>query len=270
MRPGAKSSALLYVSDTETGDVYVFSYPKGKAMGSITGLIDPAGECVDAKGNVFVTNTGGSNVVEYAHGGTTPIATLKDDGYFPVGCSVDPKTGNLAVTNFSTSASGPGNLVIYKKAKGKPKSYSNPAAPGFLLCGYDDAGNLFADAQTTASTPTLVELQPGKNAFVVVPLNATITSPGAVQWDGKYLAIGDQSDNVVSRFAIASGKGTLQGTTVLKNAIEVFQFWIEGANIIGPDSGNADVGIWKYPAGGKMQQSLRGVYVPLGAVVSNP
>ncbi len=85
MRDGIKSGSLLYVSDTESGDVYVFNYPKGTPAGTITGLTDPGGECVDAKGNVFVTNTGGSNVLEYAHGGTAPIATLKDPGFFPIG-----------------------------------------------------------------------------------------------------------------------------------------------------------------------------------------
>jgi DNA-binding beta-propeller fold protein YncE len=270
MRDGAKGTSLLYVSDTETGDVYVFDYPKGKVAGAITGLEDPAGECVDANGNVFVTNTGGSNVLEYAHGGTSPIATLKDNGYFPVGCSVDPKTGNLAVTNFSSSSSGAGNIVVYKHAKGRPaKTYSDPNTPELLLCGYDDKGNLFADGLTSASGFSLLELPSGKSALLPITLDKNIASAGAVQRDGKYLAIGDQSTNVVDRFAIDSGKGTFKSTTTLKNAIAVFQFWIEGKNIVGPDSGNAVVDIWKYPAGGRATKSIRGVYVPLGAVVSN-
>src|SRR5579863_1388101 len=101
----ARASALLYVSDTVTGDVYVFSYPKGKLVQTLTGFADPAGECVDATGNVFVANTGSSNVLEYAHGGSSPIATLDDSGYFRVGCAVDPVTGNLAVSNFPESSS---------------------------------------------------------------------------------------------------------------------------------------------------------------------
>jgi hypothetical protein len=270
MRDGAKDGALLYVSDTETGDVYVFDYPKGTPAGTITGLADPAGECVDASGDVFVTNTGGSNVLEYAHGGTTPVATLKDDGYFPVGCSVDPKTGNLAVTNFSSTSSLAGNLVVYKHAKGKPTAYSDPNMPAFLLCGYDDRGNLFADGSSSGSAFSLVELPVGKNKLVPIALDKTIGNGGAVQWDGKYLAIGDQSDNVVDRFQITSGKGTSHGSTTLKNAVAIFQFWIQDKRIVGPDSSAAAVDIWNYPGGGHPLKTVRGVYVPLGTAVSNP
>jgi DNA-binding beta-propeller fold protein YncE len=271
MRNRAKSGALLYVSDTESGDIYVFNYPKGTLAGTLTGLTDPGGECVDAKGNVFVTNTGGSNVIEYAHAGTAPIGTLKDPGYFPIGCAVDPTTGNLAVTNFSSISSMAGNIVIYKHAKGKPTGgYSDANTPQFLLCGYDDKGNLFADGLTSASGFSLDELPAGKKALAPVSLDAGIGNPGAVQWDGKYLAVGDQADNVVDRFAIASGKGSFQKATALKNAVAIFQFWIQGGSIIGPDSGTASVEIWKYPAGGKPTKTVRGVYVPLGTVVSNP
>ncbi len=271
MRDGAKSGSLLYVSDTESGDVYVFKYPKGTPAGTLTGLIDPGGECVDAKGNVFVANTGGSNVIEYAHGETAPVATLKDPGYFPIGCAVDPKTGNLAVTNFSSSSSGSGNIVIYKHAKGKPgKPLTDANTPQFLLCGYDPSGNLYADGLTGASGFSLDELPAGKNALVPIALDKGIGNPGAVQWDGKYLAVGDQADNAVDRFAVASGKGTFKSATALKNAVAIFQFWIQDGRIIGPDSGNASVEIWKYPAGGKPITTVRGVYVPPGTVVSNP
>ncbi|HTA53388.1 MAG TPA: hypothetical protein VK755_01500, partial [Candidatus Acidoferrales bacterium] len=145
-RGDAASQALLYVSDTITGDVYVFSYPKAKLMQTLTGFTDPAGECVDKNGDVFVANTGQKNIIEYAHGGSSPKATLKDPGYFPVGCAVDPKTGNLAVTNVSPSSNAAGNVVVYLRAKGQPTgNYKNAAMPDPLLCGYDNAGNLFVD-----------------------------------------------------------------------------------------------------------------------------
>ena len=63
----------------------------------------PYGECVDKAGDVFVADFGGNTgtpaILEYAHGGTKPIATLSDPGYYPESCSIDPTTGNLAVTN---------------------------------------------------------------------------------------------------------------------------------------------------------------------------
>ena len=65
----------------------------------MTGFNDASGACSDANGNVWITNAfqdsyAGGTLVEYAHGGTAPIATLEDQGYFvPVACSVDPRTG---------------------------------------------------------------------------------------------------------------------------------------------------------------------------------
>lgn len=269
MEGDAKSGDLLYVSDTETGDVYVFAYPKGTPKGTLTGLIDPAGECVDASGNVFVTNTGASNIVEYAHGGSTPIATLKDSGSFPVGCSVDPMTGNLAVTNFSTSGSGQGNVVVYKHARGRPTGhFSDPDINNVLLCGYDGEGNLFVDGLTSASGFAFAELHRRGSKLAPVALDQSISSAGGVQWDGKEVAVGDQAANVIYRFSIRGNKGTKVGATPLTGASEVFQFWIEDKRVIGPDAIAANVGIWDYPAGGSPTKTFGGVYVPLGATVS--
>ena len=126
--PAPAGGALLYVTDTVTSDVYVFSYPKGKLKQTLTGFTDPAGECADAQGNVFISNTGGSNIVEYAHGGTTPIATLKDPGFFPIGCSVNPLTGDLAVTNFPPAAPGKGtSLSIATRRDGR--AVTTPTRP---------------------------------------------------------------------------------------------------------------------------------------------
>jgi hypothetical protein len=260
--------ALLYVSDTVSGDVYVFSYPKGKLQQTLTGFADPAGECVDASGNVFIANTGGSNIIEYAHGGSSPIATLKDNGYFPVGCSVDPTTGDLAVTNFSNTSSAPGNVVIYKKAKGPKRRYVDRSIYEMLLCGYDSSGNLFVDGTTQSYGAVVAELKHGGTKLSDITLDRTIYSPGGVQWDGKHVAVGDQMPNTIYQFRIKDGKGTTVGSTQMGGAAMVFQFWIDGTRVIGADAGAGDVGIWSYPQGGAAIKTIGGVYVPLGATVS--
>src|SRR5580658_3591063 len=53
-----KNSALIYVSDWDTNDVYVYDYPSGTSVGTITGNDEPYGMCVDAKGDVYVANFG--------------------------------------------------------------------------------------------------------------------------------------------------------------------------------------------------------------------
>ena len=129
MAADARKNDLLYVSNSTTNHVYVYTYPQGKPVGTLTGFDQPAGLCVDNAGDVFVTNLFASTVVEYAHGGATPIATLQDPGYAPHGCSIDPITGNLAVTNYcslqGSRYSGEGGIAIYQDARGTPKIYRN-------------------------------------------------------------------------------------------------------------------------------------------------
>ncbi|MGA2759072.1 MAG: hypothetical protein ABSF08_01970 [Candidatus Cybelea sp.] len=268
--PQATSHDLLYISDTGTSEVYVYSYPSDKLVGTLKDFRDPGGECVDKNGNVFIANTGDEDILEYAHGGTKPIATLKDPGYFPFGCSVDPTTGNLGVANnFASSGSGQGNVVIFTHARGKPKGgYTDPNINQMLLCGYDDKGNLFVDGLTKGSGFAFAELRSGSTTLTDITLNQSIANPGGVQWDGKHIAVGDQSTNVVYQFDVSGKKGTKAGSTPLTGAAEVVQFWIAGSKLIGPDAGEGDAGIWTYPAGGAPLKTITGLYVPLGATLS--
>src|SRR5579863_7916707 len=52
MDPNASEQNLLYVSDMAE-NVYVFAYPRGELVGTLTGLIAPLGECADSSGDVF-------------------------------------------------------------------------------------------------------------------------------------------------------------------------------------------------------------------------
>jgi hypothetical protein len=110
MLPEATSENLLYVSSSSgfSGIVRVYSYPHGRRVGALTSLTYAGGECVDSAGDVFIVefsgpSSAGSTVYEYAHGGSTPIATLADPGS-GFGCAVDPTTGNLAVANTSDAS----------------------------------------------------------------------------------------------------------------------------------------------------------------------
>ena len=101
MATGTANETLLYISDIGAETVDVFTYPKGAMVGALTGFEEPNGECVDAKGNVWIADTYALEIVEYAHGGTKPIAKLSDANY-PVSCSIDPTTNDLAATNLQS------------------------------------------------------------------------------------------------------------------------------------------------------------------------
>ena len=196
MAPEAVKDDLIYVSDLLGQVVEIYTYGHGnKLVGTLTGFFNPEGLCVDKAGNVWVTNdtsVGVHQITEYAHGGTSPIQNLINSNGNVNGCSVDLKTGDLAVTNFWGPTEGAGGVSIYRHATGTPVSYTDPNIHYYYYCGYDDKGNLYVDGLSSGSNFGFAELPKGGTAFTDVTLNQTIYLPGGVQWDGKYVAVGDQ------------------------------------------------------------------------------
>ena len=85
MSPDAKKAKqYLYVSDSGTNDVQVYAWPKPKSpVGTLTGFTEPQGICADTSGNVYITNTGAHNILEYKGGATSPSQTLNDPDGLP-------------------------------------------------------------------------------------------------------------------------------------------------------------------------------------------
>jgi len=272
MSPDAKKGDLLYIATAGNNDVEVYSYPKAKLVGTLTNLNWPEGECVDKDGNIWITNfgiSGAGDVVEYAHGGTTPVATLSDPYQHPLGCSVDPTTGDLAVTStYGTSSPGQGDVAIYKKARGTPKTYTDQEIFYYYFCGFDSSGNLFIDGISSGSAVEFAELSKSSKTFTNLTLNKSIAHPGGVQWDGKYVAFGDQWNPIIYEFAISGSNGEEVSSTPLDGASGVAQFFIDDNTVIGPNVSNDLVGFWRYPAGGTATKTLTGLDEPVGTAIS--
>jgi hypothetical protein len=273
--PAAKNGDLLYVADAGTNNVTVYSYPKGKLVGTLTGFDFPYAECEDQSGDVFIANYDGQNIVEYAHGGSKIIATLSDSGYYPIGCSADPSTGNLAVVNYYSSPSVGGNIAIYQGAQGNPTIYTDPNLYSYLFCGYDNKGDLFVDGQSTSSGGfALAQLPSGRSTFKGITLNQSIGFPGDIQWTGKDLAVGDQNpySNEIYQFKISGTKGKKIGATPLSGPYDVVWFWIQGSSVMANGDNESEtnmVDIWNYPAGGSATQTItKNVSYPEGITVS--
>lgn len=286
MTPGAATKDLLYISNYENSTVVVYSYPQGKLVGTLTGFAAPDGVCSDAKGDVWIVNNSeveGEDAVEYKHGGTKPIATVEDPGEIPVSCSVDPTTGNLAVTNIETYGSGPGSVALYADAKGSATLYSDPKLDEMYFCGYDNKGNLFVDG-TEKQKFQFAELPKGKKTFTNILLKgATIIFPGDVVWDGKYVAVGDQQYEMVGSpreydsalFRTTGAGGKTVGTTVFGGSNDVVGFVIDGKSVIATDkspysyTSPNNVAFYKYPAGGNPTETLKeGFDQPYGVALS--
>jgi hypothetical protein len=267
MSPGTQTTNLLYVSDYQNG-VIVYSYmpPRLKYVGFLSEPQWGEGECIDKAQNIFITGSA-YDIVEYAHGGTTPKAILTDPFALPLSCSADPTTGNLAVVGYP-DLHGNYGVAIFKKARGKPAYYKDPGFAAFA-CTYDDKGDLFADG-SLASSPALAELPKGGSTFTNIPLDQSFNGVGGIQWDGQYVAVGDYYNAVIYEFKINGSTATEVGSTPLDGSGTVLQFFIDRGTVIVPSTfqdSSGYVKLYNYPDGGEARRTLD-FGSPFGAVVS--
>jgi hypothetical protein len=275
---GSESDLLYLVSDVNL--FYVISYPNGRLLQTVifAGSGSGGGACTDARSNVYVaasvgSGTPGGYLFEYAHGGKTPIATLADGNYVPGGCSIDPATGNLAVTNNPNLNCEPGgNVAVYLAAQGVPTTYTDSGFQCYVAATYDDAGDLFIGGMGSGSGYlfALAELPRGASTFINITLNKQIPCRihdgecrDSVQWDGKYISITKRAAAneapAVYRVAVSGSSGTVVSTTTFRGKwadnTSGAVSWIQGSRIIlGYRPGS--LGAWKYPAGGKLVQLI--------------
>ncbi len=263
----AKGTNLLYVSDVGTGDVYMYSYPGGKLQGTLTGFMRPAGLCADAAGDVYIPDLDAAKIYVYRHGAEKATRVLQDPGYDPGDCSVDPTSGDLAVSNVSTFYTGQGDVAIYRHAKGKPKKYRDAEMFFYYFCGYDNAGNLYVDGADEGNF-VLAELPGGQSIFTSLAIDQTIRFGGGVQWDGQYLAVGDYDSNLIYQFSINGGNATKVGKTPLVNSNFAIGFWLHGTRVIGANDDGGSVMYWDYPTGGSNVKTIGGLKNPWGVTLS--
>jgi hypothetical protein len=267
---GACPNPEQTVSDFTDNEVIEY----GPSLVTLTGFSEPYGQCVDAKGNTWITNFSGESVVEYARGGTQPIATLSTNGY-SIGCSVSPN-GDLAVANFS-GPSGIGNIEVFKHASGTPTEYLNEEYSYLWPPGYDNKGNLFVEGRNYYGGTAVAELTAGGSSLEPVSINQTIYFPGSVMWDGKHITLTDQdaggnpsspATTIYQMSESDSGGLTVVGSTPLLDncngsQVDVVQPFILGRKntpmnkklgqvVIGGNlSCENRLPAWKYPAGGR-------------------
>jgi hypothetical protein len=258
---------LLYVSDAGSGNVYIFTYPGRKYVGTLQELLaDPEGVCSDTSGDVFVTEfgLGGDNYVqEYAHGALTPIATLDAPGE-PLECSVDRTTGNLAVAIYTYSSS-PTGVAIYAGAQGSPTEYSDSSFRELTACSYDDKGDLFVGGDNPQGAFALAELRPGDESLSNIELKSSIDGGflWPMLWNNGHLTLGFDTSKYSQQYSIddiavsAMAAKVTGGTQLyLKNGYfsQDSTFYIlQGRIIVTAVSKVRTDGraiLWKYPSGG--------------------
>jgi hypothetical protein len=198
----ARTSALIYAGGS--ANVYVYDYDTGEQVGTLK--TNSSGMCVDAKGDVYITQMGGTTV-EYAHGGTKVLKTFNSGGV-PAGCSVDARN-DLAVTSAS-----PAYVTVF--TGGDPKkgtSYSDSACTSLVRMGYDDAGNLMGQGGNSEYITVCALLAGSGSETTLSKQGFIIHAPGATMWDGKYITLVDQDAESESQTGVVAA--SLSGSALV-------------------------------------------------------
>ena len=282
--PKRRSRISWYVSDLEAQEVFIYAYRSKKLVGTLDG-IRAEGLCVDRKGDVWVTNdssVGDHQVIEYAHGATTPLQTLDDPDGRVNGCAVNPVSGDLAVTNFWGPTERSGGVSIYPHGNGSPASYMDPNIYYYYYCGYDDKGDLFVPGLQLRQRDRLRGVARRRKRVYRYRAPGDDLSSRRRLMDGLYVAVGDQVavkhnfESVIYQFAISGSSGTEAGTTILNGANEVAQFWLprvgkgkkrQATRVIGPNGDGMNTLIWSYPIAGNPVKTYSGEQDPTGATL---
>jgi hypothetical protein len=281
---------LLYVSNTTGPTVNVYRYSSRKLVGVLTGFVQPYGECVDPKSDVYVTDYGSNKIFEFAHGGMHPIKIIDESPYKPSGCAVDPASGDLAVGNLKELPTAPGSLAIYRHARGVPKIYTDPLQ-GYASCAYDDRGNLLATDGADSSSflgSGFAFLAEGTGTLVRIRMLGGSSEIGnfndvhGIAWDGKYWVINGQAMDEISRESVVPHHqrfiGRLEGVTTIRGAYSQMgplaiyndHSSSQGTQVVGTVGYDyPEVFYWAYPSGGSpIAVITTGLDRPLGVAIS--
>ena len=211
MLPQKKKSILIYAAGSDGVGIDVYDYSNGKLVGKLTG-VEPYGGCVDARGDVYVTNYAAGTVFEYAHGGTKVI-NIYNSGGAPIGCSVDSK-GDVAVTSFD-----PGEAVVFAGGDPKEGTTYTGACTYLWSMGYDHSGDLIGVGESSSGGRCYAGLLAGATSMSSLSFSGTIDFAGATMWDGKYIALGDQEAG--GTFQSGAYPSTLTGSVLSPVGSEV-------------------------------------------------
>jgi hypothetical protein len=282
--PQAASAPLLYISDSSTGDVFVYNFSTKAPVATLKGFQSPYGQCVDSAGNVWIADLNAGALVQYAHGASKPSRRLRTNGN-PIGCAVNGHNGDLAVANYAGRA-GAGNIQIWRHGRVPSATYRATKFYYLWPPAYDASGNLFAEAQMLDGPYGLLELPKGGSALRSISLSgATIRYAGGVFWDGQALGVTDQNSadgntTAIYRVAVKGASGKVIGRIHLTDSchydntdiVEPFPILTNGTTteIIGGNLWCAHrFGTWNYPAGGPPSSLLpKAPAEPFGESVS--
>jgi hypothetical protein len=231
MRQPQPPQRLTYISDAALGAVDVFTRA-GALQGTITGFSEPQGVTVDSNRNLWVANTtgagsSGGNIEEFARGGTSPIATLSDNGNYPVDVAVC-NNGTVYASNIFNLNTGIGSVSVYANGATSPTGtlqYPGQSTNYFITC--DASGNVFTTLNLS-SGPGVVEYPGGNQSGATAIITGGISFPGGIKGNNSgNLLVDDQNGHTVTEYtesgsptgnSISTGSGDWVQIAVTRNS----------------------------------------------------
>lgn len=259
-RAGKKCNDRVYVSSYKLNYVAIYCV-KGKnqpPIGKITdGISGPEGLAVDAKGNLYVTNTTGNNVTEYARGSTSPSFTYTAQLGDPAGVAVD-KMRNVYVTNLS-----PGSLTVFPQQSNTPKLHVTNGLTFPIDVALDPKSNVYVTTYNSGFTAgEIMEFAPGTSSGT--SLGISTKEPGGITLD-KSGDIVTADQGLPGVLVFPPGK-TNPSKTFAQNTIDPDPVRLtrnEKQAFVGDAIGNA-VYVYDYPSGTLVDTITDGVDGPNG------
>jgi hypothetical protein len=247
---------LVYMSSWGTASVVDVLTMNGLQVGQITsGLVEPQGLFVDAKGSLWVANT--SNVLVYPRGSLSPSTTLTDSVGDPTDVTVCPDGTAYVADLYDNSSSNHSSIQVYAHGSTTPTGnldYATDFRNPFLTC--DAAGNVFVALLTGEyeGDGLVVEFPHGKQKGAK-DLGIVLQSPGGIKPDNAgNLLVTDLIDHTITEYAengSPTGQSIATGT-----ATEGIAVTREGGIVLGATDTTAEgpEGIsWSWPSGKQLR-----------------
>lgn len=262
--PAAKKCKdRVYVSSYKLNyvDIYCVKGKNQAPIGKITdGISGPEGLAVDAKGNLYVTNTTGNDVTEYARGSTTPSFTYTAQLGAPAGVAVDTSR-NVYVTSLS-----PASLTVFPQQSNTPKQHITSGLPFPIDVALDPKNNVYVTTYNSGFTAgEILEYAPGTSTGT--NLGITTKGPGGIALD-KSGDIVTADQGLPGVLVFPPGK-TNPSKTFAQNTIDPDPVRLshnERLAFVGDAVGNA-VYVYDYPSGTLVDTITDGVDGPNGVAL---
>jgi hypothetical protein len=160
-------------------------------------------------------------------------------------------TGFLALSSRPAIDGQVATIAVFSHDHEGPMLHKDPNAEFFDCCTYDPHGNLYGYGGVSDDKLVIAELPAHSRKFINIPLGNNIDDIEGLQWAGKYLTVGNESQ--IEQFSISRHTASLAGTVSLSRVSYLQRYVIDRNRIIVANTqiqGQGYVNLYDYPKGG--------------------